>query len=107
MYKRQVLDDAAADAGAAVRHGLLGDGAPLGGADPAYGVYRAADGHVAVAAIEPHFRARLVTALGAEDHAGIAAAFERRSVDEWLELAARIDVPITEVRGARTAQRSR
>ena len=105
--RRVVLDDAAADAGAAVRHGLLGDGAPLGGADPAYGVYRAADGHVAVAAIEPHFRARLVTALGAEDHAGIAAAFERRSVDEWLELAARIDVPITEVRGARTAQRSR
>lgn len=105
--RRVVLDDAAADAGAAIRYGLFGEGALLGGADPAYGLYRALDGHLAVAALEPHFRSRLVTALGADDQAGLAREFGRRTVAEALELAARHDIPITEVRSAHTPLRNR
>lgn len=95
--RRVVLDAAAADAGAAIRHGLLGPGAPLGGADPAYGSYATADGHIAVAAIEPHFRKRLYDELGADDHDGLAAAFASRSTAGWVEFGDRVDVPIARV----------
>ena len=47
------------------RFGLTRPGALLGGGAPGYALYRAADGWVAVAALEPHFLERLVAGLGA------------------------------------------
>lgn len=73
---RVALEKAAARAGDAVRYGLLGDGAPLGGAFPGYGIYECADGFVALGAIEPHFYARTLSALECE---GTHASLARRS----------------------------
>lgn len=76
------------------RHGLTTRGGRLGGADPAYRVYRTQDGFVAVAALEPHFRARLYEALAQPVDGPIEAIFATRSSADWLAFAKRHDVPI-------------
>lgn len=99
IHQRVVLEDAAADAGAANRQGLTGPGTPLGGALPTYGIYASADGHVALAAIEPGFRERTLRLLGtADDHDAIAAALAGRSSRQWEALAAAHDLPLVAVR---------
>lgn len=96
QHHRVVLEDAAADAGAAVRHGLMGAGAPLGGAIPTYGIYATADGYIALGALEPHFRARLLEALGGDGtHEELARVFATRSTKECEELAERVDIPLS------------
>ena len=63
--RRLALEQEAARlAGGAVRHGLMGPGAPLGGAMPTYRIYATADGHVALGAVEPHFAARVHELIG-------------------------------------------
>ena len=95
QHRRVVLEDAAAFAGAAVRHGVTGAGAPLGGANPAYGIYATADGHVALAALEPHFWSRTLDALGVcGDRAALEGVFATRTSDEWRRLAQRVDIPL-------------
>ncbi|HEU0190753.1 MAG TPA: CoA transferase [Mycobacterium sp.] len=97
---RVVLADAAADAGAAVRYGISGPGDPLGGATPTYGIYPSADGYLAVGAIEPHFRERTLTALGAADtREDLARIFAGHSTRHWEELAAKVDIPLTGIAG--------
>ncbi|GAA4815057.1 CoA transferase [Tomitella cavernea] len=96
---RVALEDAAADAGAAVRHGLTGGGAPLGGALPGYGIYATADGHLALGALEPHFWERTCAALTVPGtHSGLAAAFASRTTAEWERWAGAHDVPLAAVR---------
>lgn len=80
------------------RRGLTMPGGLLGGALPAYGVYRAADGDVAVAALEPHFRARLYAVLGLPFDAPVAEVIATRTVDEWLAVASEHDLPIAAAR---------
>ena len=69
------LADAAAAFSAPLRHGLTAGGGVLGGGYPLYGLYRARDGWVALAALEPHFRERLLAELGLDDaeHETLAA----------------------------------
>lgn len=69
-------------------HGLLGGGIA------AYGVYRARDGIVAVAALEPHFRTRLYEAIRLPVDAPLADAVAERTCAEWRDLATRHDLPI-------------
>lgn len=90
---RVVLDDAAHAAGAAVRHGLMGPGAPLGGTLPTYRIYASADGHVALGALEPHFAARVHDHLGrsAEE---LETAFAGAPTTHWEQLAAQLDIPL-------------
>ncbi|MCJ0907282.1 CoA transferase [Rhodococcus sp. ARC_M6] len=96
---RVVLEDAAAAAGAAIRHGLVGEGALLGGATPTYGIYQTADGHIALGAPEPHFRSRTLEALGVADtHEALARVFAGASNAHWEELAAQVDIPIVGIR---------
>jgi crotonobetainyl-CoA:carnitine CoA-transferase CaiB-like acyl-CoA transferase len=76
---------------------LTTPGGPFGGADPAYQVYRAADGVVALAALEPHFRARLYTALDLPLDAPLADVIATRSCDEWATFARAHDVPLSVV----------
>ncbi|MEB3022831.1 CoA transferase [[Mycobacterium] crassicus] len=98
-HERVVLEHAAADAGAAVRHGLMGQGAPLGGAHPGYGIYASADGHVAFAALEPHFWSRACAGLGVEgSREELEQVFLTRSTSEWERLALRLDIPLTGIR---------
>jgi alpha-methylacyl-CoA racemase len=96
---RVALEEAAARAGDAVRYGLLGDGALLGGAFPGYGIYRCADGHVALGAIEPHFFARTLKVFGVDGtHGSLRVAFAKRTTEELEAIAAQADIPLNAVR---------
>lgn len=96
-HVRVTLEAAARDAAAGVRHGLTTPSGPLGGALPQYAVYPTSDGHVAVAALEPHFTARLGELVGttAEE---LTAAFASRTSADWVAAAQAADVPLVAVR---------
>lgn len=80
----------------AVRHGLTTPSGPLGGALPYYSLYRASDGWIALAALEPHFQNRLREALGvdANDRDALAARFAEHSCMHWETTAQERDLPI-------------
>jgi len=115
----QVIDAAMSEGAAslmAMMYGSLGCGQwldergvnTLDGGAPWYDVYETADGkHVAISAIETHFYAELLAQLDIDpatlphqrDRSGwpklrstLAAAFKRRSRDEWCERLAGSDV---------------
>lgn len=102
---RVVLDEVAQHAGAGVRHGITGPGGLVGGASPAYNVYSSADGHVAVAAIEPHFTQRLASAVG-RTHEELAARFSTMPSTHWESLGQELDIPIVAVRDPRDPARA-
>ena len=82
-----------------LRHGVTRSDGVLGGALPGYNLYRAADGWVAVAALEPHFRRRLEQELGVADASceDLARIFRARPATEWERRAAERDLPIAVV----------
>ena len=98
------LADAIHDLAAPLRHGLTAPGGMLGGGNPAYAIYAAREGSVAVAALEPQFRARLYDSLGLADGADPSAMFKTRSATEWEQWADTLDLPIVAIRddGGRT-----
>jgi crotonobetainyl-CoA:carnitine CoA-transferase CaiB-like acyl-CoA transferase len=70
----------------------------LGGARPAYRIYAAAEGHVACAALEPHFFTRLTQLLrvsGSSEE--LEAAFRKRSARDWEAWGAEHQVPLAAV----------
>lgn len=97
--RREVaLSDAAHDFAAASRHGLTAPGGFLGGGYPAYAVYAAADGFVALAALEPHFLRRTLAALDVDGSAeDFTAAFATRPAAEWERWATEHDIPLVAV----------
>jgi crotonobetainyl-CoA:carnitine CoA-transferase CaiB-like acyl-CoA transferase len=96
---RVVLEEAAARAGDAVRYGLMGEGAMLGGAFPGYGIYPSADGYVALGAIEPHFFTRTLQTFGADGtYEGLCRAFAEKTTAELEAIAAQVDIPLNRVR---------
>ena len=102
--RREVaLEDAAAAMAEPAVRGLTARGGLLGGGLPGYAVYPAAVGHVALAALEPHFLRRTVEALGVEatQHA-FAEVFGGRTAEEWERWATEHDVPLVAVREAGT-----
>lgn len=94
------LFDALRDLAAPLHHGLTAPGGPLSGTDPAYRIYAARGGAIAVAALEPHFRARLYEGLGLPDGADPAAIFATRTAAEWEQWAASRDLPLVALTGA-------
>ncbi|WP_271800366.1 CoA transferase [Dietzia maris] len=103
-HQRITLDAAAYDSAAALRHGLFGDGAPLGGTLPSYNIYATADGHIALGALEPHFEARTREVLDCDGtSAAYTRAFAAHTTAHWEDLAARHDIPLTAVRDAHPA----
>jgi alpha-methylacyl-CoA racemase len=91
------LEDAVKPFAAPLRHGLTVPGALLGGGLPSYRLYRASDGWIAVAALEPHFWSSLVGALGE----GLAEAFAAAPALYWEQWAAERGIPVAAVRDAR------
>ena len=83
----------------ALRYGLLAPGTLLGGGSPLYGLYRAATGWVALAALEPHFAAELARGLDLAELTAesLAQAFLARSAREWEAWAAEQDIPLAAV----------
>ena len=90
---------------AALHQGLTQPGAPVGGGHAGYQVYACKDGRVAVAALEPHFAARLCKAAGLWpiDHNTMLALVTRQAIAAWLlgktrkqldRLAVEKDIPL-------------
>ncbi|YAL83114.1 CoA transferase [Dermacoccaceae bacterium W4C1] len=79
-------------------HGLTGPGGVLGGAFAGYGVYASADGHVALAALEPHFMARVTEVIAPTiTHDDLAQAFAQQPGSHWEQVAAEHDLPLVVV----------
>lgn len=81
-------------------HGLTREDGELGGCLPTYRIYAAAEGYVAVAALEPHFLERLASMLQIEEltSEALARALKERTALEWERLAETHDVPLAAVR---------
>lgn len=81
------------------RHRMTGPRSPLGGALPHYGVYPAAEGHVAVGALEPHFAAALVEGLGLDADGDVRAqlteALSRHDAAHWQAWGEERGIPLT------------
>lgn len=92
------LSDAAAAMALPLRHQLTTEGGVLGGGFPAYNIYRAREGHVALAALEPQFLKTTLRELGVDN---TKEAFEevlaQRTAAEWEAWADTHDVPLTAV----------
>lgn len=101
-YAEVAIAEVAEAVAAPLRHGLTREGGALGGGLPVYALYPAAEGWVALAALEPHFRDRLLQELElpGPDPAGFEAAFRARPAAEWEAWARARHLPIVAVRGA-------
>ena len=92
------LFDSLAPLAAIRRHGLSGPGNLLGGALPAYGVYDALEGRVAIAALEPHFRERVYRLLELRPGSPLDAVMKTRTATEWEAWGEAHDVPLARCR---------
>lgn len=99
-YAEVVLAEVAESFAAPLRHGLTAPSGLLGGGWPGYNLYAAGRGWVAVAALEPHFWARLQRELGLDGatYDDLAAILATRAAEEWESWAAERDLPITALR---------
>lgn len=93
------LADAANSFAPPIRHGFTVPGGGLGGGVPCYGVYKARDGYVAIAALEPHFMQRVHEVLGLPNatHDQLAAAFAGKTKAELEAWAEEHDIPLAPV----------
>jgi len=100
-YEQVALSEAARTFAGPLHQGLTTPDGVLGGGFPAYGLYRARDGHVALAALEPHFWKRLSQELGVEGESrqDLERIFETKTAEQWEEWAADHDLPLVAVRG--------
>jgi crotonobetainyl-CoA:carnitine CoA-transferase CaiB-like acyl-CoA transferase len=101
-YAEVSLADAADDFAAPWRYGLTSAAGVLGGAYPGYAVYRAREGWVALAALEPHFWDGLVRELGLTDpdRGRLQDTFLTRTAAEWEAWAEARGLPLARVRDA-------
>jgi len=83
---------------ASLRHRLTVGGGALGGGAPRYGLYRTKGGCIAVAALEPHFEARLYRELGLPMGSDPSSRFLERTAIEWEVWARERDLPIVLVK---------
>jgi len=81
-----------------LHYGSTIPGASLGGGIPEYNIYKTADGWVAVAALEPHFKGRLEDGLKIVTPEEYRSAFAGQSSAYWQEWGKQLDVPIETVR---------
>jgi crotonobetainyl-CoA:carnitine CoA-transferase CaiB-like acyl-CoA transferase len=82
---------------ASLRHGLTAPGGTLGGGAPRYRIYRTRDGHVALAALEPHFERRFYELTGLPAGTDPSALFRDRTTTEWVDWAREHDVPLAAI----------
>jgi crotonobetainyl-CoA:carnitine CoA-transferase CaiB-like acyl-CoA transferase len=97
-YAEVALSEAAASLAEPLRYGCTSPGALLGGGIPEYNLYQTADGWVAVAALEPHFKHRLEETLAISTPDQYRTAFFCQSSAYWQEWGQKLDVPIETVR---------
>ncbi|HMA34562.1 MAG TPA: CoA transferase, partial [Chloroflexia bacterium] len=100
-YAEVALAAVAWDFAAPLRHGLTRPGGLLGGGLPSYGLYRAADGWLALAALEQAFQQQLSRTLDlpALTQEALAAVFRTRPAAEWAAWAADHGLPLVVLPG--------
>lgn len=100
VYREVALTEVGAALAEPLAYGMTTSGGLLGGGLPAYNLYRAKSGWVALAALEPHFWQRLGLELGVENlgRRKLASLFRGRSAEDWEAWAAARDLPIVAVR---------
>lgn len=98
-YIEVPLSEAAAAMAQPLVYGCTVAGAFLGGGVPEYNIYQAREGWIAVAALEPHFKDRLESALGISSPEEYRQAFLARNAEDWQEWAQAQDIPIAAVTG--------
>jgi crotonobetainyl-CoA:carnitine CoA-transferase CaiB-like acyl-CoA transferase len=81
-----------------VRYGLT-IGGPLSGALLTYGIYRARDGYIALAVLEPHFFERFIEVLALQQvtRESLERLFLTRSAREWEAWAQEQNIPLAAV----------
>ncbi len=98
------LSAAGADYAAALHYGLTAPDGLLGGGFAGYGLYATQDGWIAVAALEPRYRAALAAALGAPiTRDALTAHFAAAPTAHWVAWAAAHDVPLVPLADPGTA----
>jgi crotonobetainyl-CoA:carnitine CoA-transferase CaiB-like acyl-CoA transferase len=95
-YLEVPLAEVARDLAEPLRVGVTRPGGLLGGGFPGYALYRASDGWIAVAALEPQFLRSL------EQEAGVtagemAATFARHPMSHWERRGLELDIPLVAV----------
>lgn len=104
VHREVALSQVAVDFAEPARRGLTAPGGVLGGGFAGYNVFASADGHVAVAALEPHFMAKLAQLLGVElENDAVAAVFAAEPGSHWAQLAVEHDLPLVVVAAPRRA----
>jgi len=96
------LHECAQELAAPLKAGLTTSNGLLGGAYPLYGFYRAIDGWIAIAALEPHFAEKLLSELGLKkaDRKELERIFLQRKAASWEKWAAELDLPLVAVQEA-------
>jgi crotonobetainyl-CoA:carnitine CoA-transferase CaiB-like acyl-CoA transferase len=97
-YAEVALSTAAEAMAEPLRYETTLPGANLGGGVPEYNLYAAGDGWIAVAALEPHFKARMEAALGISNSDEYRQVFATRGAADWQAWGQAQDVPIVAVR---------
>jgi alpha-methylacyl-CoA racemase len=94
------LYECARDLAEPIKAGLTSTGGLLGGGFPLYGFYKASDGWIAIAALEPHFVERLLAELNVKHahRSELERIFLERSAAAWENWAAERDLPLVAVR---------
>ena len=102
------LEDGARMLAQPLREGLTAPGALLGGGLAGYNVYATRTGWIAVAALEPHFAARLAAELGLASLEAIAMSeiFAGNSAQHWESWARERDLPVVALRNPSNESRS-
>ena len=99
-YAEIPLSEAAAAMSLPLTYGCTASGAILGGGLPEYNIYQTSAGWIAVAALEPHFKQRLETALGISTAEEYQQVFLQKSANAWQEWAQELDIPIVAIVGS-------
>lgn len=82
-----------------LRWGLTSSGGVLGGGLASYNIYQCETGWIALAALEPHFWARLGSAIEQDNpsHSDLAALFRTKPAEEWQKWAQQLDLPLVAI----------
>ncbi|MBD2758846.1 CoA transferase [Yimella sp. cx-573] len=98
-YREVALSDVATDLAQPAKHGMTTPGGFIGGVLPQYGIYAAAEGWVALAALEPHFWAAFLEASGVDgSRESLEAFFACRTARDWEHWAHERGLPLAAVR---------
>lgn len=108
VFSEVALADVAADFATPLTFGVTRADGPLGGGVPQYGLHEAAEGWVAVAAVEPQFWQRMCALLDLDPSGSeLTARIRERTADQWEAWGREHDLPVVAVRGQQNVRNIR